>query len=133
VLSGSINISTGDYYDGESFERRVSATWQPMPGYSFTLSYTENEIELPYGNFTVRQPSFSSLINFTPDLTWSNRIQYDNVSEVIGINSRLYWIPEPGREAYIVLNWGMLDIDKDNEFHSTNNDLTVKYNYTFRF
>lgn len=133
VLSGSINISIGDYYDGESFERRVSATWQPIPGYSFTLSYTENEIELPYGNFTVRQPSFSSLINFTPDLTWSNRIQYDNVSEVIGINSRLYWIPEPGREAYIVLNWGMLDIDKDNEFHSTNNDLTVKYNYTFRF
>jgi hypothetical protein len=132
-LAGSITLNQGDYYDGESFQRTVSTTWQPLPGYSFTLSYTEHEIKLPYGNFTVRQPSFSSLINFTPDVTWSNRVQYDNVSEVIGINSRLYWIPEPGREAYLVLNWGMLDIDKDNEFRSTNNDLTLKYNYTFRF
>jgi hypothetical protein len=133
TLSGSVSIDKGDYYDGESFSRSVSATWQPRSGYSFSLSYTENAIELPQGNFTVRQPSFSSLINFTPDLTWSNRVQYDNVSEVVGINSRLYWIPEPGREAYLVLNWGMLDENKDNDFHSTNNDITVKYNYTFRF
>ncbi|HWK53145.1 MAG TPA: hypothetical protein VNR18_02150, partial [Hyphomicrobiales bacterium] len=133
TLSGSISVEKGDYYDGESFQRRVSSTWQPWPGYSFTLSYTENAIELPQGNFTVRQPSFSSLINFTPDITWSNRVQYDNVSEVLGFNSRLYWIPEPGREAYLVLNWGMVDLDKDNDFISTNNDVTVKYNYTFRF
>jgi hypothetical protein len=133
TLAGSISINKGDYYDGESFERRVSTTWLPLPGYSFSLSYTENDIELPYGNFVVRQSSFSALISFTPDLTWSNRIQYDNVSEVIGINSRLYWISEPGREAYLVLNWGLLDANKNNEFRSTNNDVTVKYNYTFRF
>ncbi|MDR0781196.1 MAG: carbohydrate binding family 9 domain-containing protein [Pseudomonadales bacterium] len=133
VLSGSISIDKGEYYDGNSFRRSVSATWQPLPGYSFSVSYAENEIELPYGNFTVRQPAFSSLINFTPDLTWSNRIQYDNVSEVIGINSRLYWIPEPGREAYLVFNWGLIDENKSKDFRSTNNDVTVKYNYTFRF
>ncbi|MDR2213579.1 MAG: carbohydrate binding family 9 domain-containing protein [Pseudomonadales bacterium] len=132
-LSGSLSIDKGDYYDGENFQRRVSGTWQPRPGYSFTLSYSENVIELPGGNFTVRQPSFSSLISFTPDLSWSNRVQYDNVSETVGINSRLYWIAEPGREAYLVLNWGLADTDKDNNFRSTNNDLTLKYNYTFRF
>jgi hypothetical protein len=60
-------------------------------------------------------------------------VQYDNVSEGAGINSRLYWIPEPGREMYLVLNWGMVDLDKDNSFTSTSNDLTLKYNYTFRF
>ena len=81
----------------------------------------------------MRQMSFTSLINFTPDLTWSNRLQYDNVSEGFGVNSRLYWIPEPGREAYLVLNWGMSDADKDGDFVSTSNDLTFKYNYTFRF
>jgi hypothetical protein len=88
---------------------------------------------LPQGDFIVRQWSFTSLINFTADLTWTNRLQYDNVSEGLGINSRLYWVPQAGREAYLVLNWGLVDLDKDNTFTSTNNDLTIKYNYTFRF
>ena len=51
----------------------------------------------------------------------------------MGFNSRLYWIPEPGREMFIVLNWGLADLDRDNDFVTTNNDLTLKYNYTFRF
>lgn len=132
-LAGSLSVSTGDYYDGESFERSASVTWQPIPGYNFQTRYTENAITLPQGDFTVRQISFTSLINFTADLTWSNRIQYDNVSEGMGINSRLHWIPEPGREMYLVLNWGLSDIDRDNRFESTTSDLSFKYNYTLRF
>lgn len=131
--SGRLSFSKGDYYDGENFEYSGSVTWQPARGYNFQISYTENAIELPYGDFTVRQMSLNSLINFTPFVTWSNRIQYDNVSEGVGFNSRLHWIPEAGREAYLVLNWGMADLDKDNEFSSTYADLTLKYNYTFRF
>jgi hypothetical protein len=131
--SGRLNISGGDYYGGENFQRSGAVTWQPAPGYNLQVSYSENAIELPQGDFTVRQISFNALINFTPFVTWSNRIQYDNVSEGVGLNSRLHWIPEAGREAYLVLNWGMADPDKDNEFSSTHADLTLKYNYTFRF
>ena len=132
-LAGSVNISKGDYYDGEQFQRSVNFTWQPIPGYNFQTRYSENAIELPQGDFTVRQISLTSMINFTADVVWSNRIQYDNVSEGMGINSRLWWIQQPGREMYIVLNWGLQDPDRDNEFHSVSNDLTFKYNYTFRF
>src|SRR5690606_28621566 len=110
-----------------------NVTWQPRRGWNLQTGYTEQRIELPQGNFTVRQISFNGAINFTADLTWSNRVQYDNVSEGIGINSRLYWIPEPGREMYVVLNWGLADTDRDNDFVSTYDDFTVKYNYTFRF
>jgi hypothetical protein len=133
VLAGGVSLSTGDYYDGESFQSSVNLAWQPTPGYNFQTRYSQNDIKLPQGDFTVRQISFTSLINFTADLTWSNRIQYDNVTEGMGINSRLYWIPEPGREMYLVLNWGLIDPDRDNRFESTNGDLTFKYNYTLRF
>ncbi|MES2623997.1 MAG: carbohydrate binding family 9 domain-containing protein [Pseudomonadota bacterium] len=131
--SGSVSLRAGDYYNGTSVQTSISTLWQPIPGYNFQVRYSENDIELPQGDFVVRQYSFTSLINFTADITWSNRLQYDNVSESIGINSRLYWIPEPGREAYLVLNWGLVDLDKDNEYTSVSNDLTFKYNYTFRF
>lgn len=131
--SGRIGITQGDYYNGENLQTSLNLAWQPRPGYNLQAGYSENSIELPQGDFIVRQWSFTSLINFTADLTWTNRLQYDNVSEGLGINSRLYWVPQAGREAYLVLNWGLVDLDKDNTFASTNNDLTIKYNYTFRF
>ena len=131
--AGRIGLTAGDYYSGESVQGNVNVTWQPRRGWNLQAGYSEQRIQLPQGNFTVRQLSFNAMINFTADLTWTNRLQYDNVSEGMGINSRLYWIPEPGREMYVVLNWGLADPDKDNSFASTYNDLTLKYNYTFRF
>jgi len=70
---------------------------------------------------------------FSSTLSWSNLIQYDNVSENVGINSRVHWIPRAGQQAFVVLNWGMSDADKDNHFDSTFADLSLKFNYTFRF
>lgn len=131
--AGRVGFSQGDYYGGDSTQASVNVTWQPRRGWNLQSGYSEQRIELPQGNFTVRQLSFNAMINFTADLTWTNRVQYDNVSEGAGFNSRLYWIPEPGREMYLVLNWGLVDLDKDNSFTSTNKDLTLKYNYTFRF
>src|SRR5690606_19017506 len=107
-LSGSVATEWGDYFEGNRFQRRVGVDWR-HPRFNVGLSYTENEIHLPQGNFTVRLTSISSLINFNPMLSWSNRIQYDNVSEGLGFNSRLRWIPEAGREGFLVLNWGLVD------------------------
>jgi len=132
-LSGSINVTWGDYCGGNNLQRSVGIRWQPSNRYNLGMNLSENEIHLPQGNFTVRLTSFNTLINFTPELSWSNRIQYDNVSEGIGINSRLRWIPTAGQEGFLVLNWGMVDLDKDNDFASINGDLSLKFNYTFRF
>lgn len=132
-LSGNVSFTWGDYFGGNSFRRSTGVNWQPSNRYNLGMDYSENEIHLPQGHFTVRQISFDSLINFTPEISWANIIQYDTVSEGIGINSRLRWIPEAGREGFLVLNWGMVDLDKDNDFASINGDLSLKFNYTFRF
>jgi hypothetical protein len=70
---------------------------------------------------------------FSSRLSWVNLIQYDNVSELLGINSRLHWIPRAGQEGFLVLNHNLQDLDKDNSFRSSFSDLSVKLNYTFRF
>jgi hypothetical protein len=66
-------------------------------------------------------------------LSWSNFVQYDNVSETIGINSRVHWIPQAGREMFLVFNYGLQDFDLDNRFRSDVSDLILKIGYTFRF
>ena len=70
---------------------------------------------------------------FTPTLSWVNLIQYDNVTETAGVNMRLHWIPEAGREVFFVINHNVEDHDRDNRFRSTASDMTAKVNYTFRF
>ena len=45
-------------------------------------------------------------IFFTPDISWTSLIQWDNVTNNFDLNSRLRWIVEDGREIFIVLNQG---------------------------
>src|SRR5690606_15879902 len=88
-LSGSANLTWGEYFGGNRVEREGSITWRPTPRFNLDLRYNENEIHLPEGNFTVRLTSVTALVNFSSSLSWSNRLQYDNVSESAGLNSRL--------------------------------------------
>ena len=70
---------------------------------------------------------------FSTNLAWITLAQYDNVSEVLGFNTRLHWIPKAGQEGFIVLNHNLQDFDKDSTFHSAAAEVSVKFKYTFRF
>ena len=59
-------------------------------------------------------------------------MQYDNTSDSFGINSRLRYVPEAGQEMMLVLNHGGV-VDQDNQFSSTQSDITLKVSYTFRY
>jgi hypothetical protein len=97
------------------------------------MDYTVNEIDLPEGSFTARLLSVRADIVFSSKLSWVNLVQYDNVSEIVGINSRLHWIPEAGREAFLVLNHNLEDFDLDNRYRSAYSEAAIKFSYTFRF
>jgi hypothetical protein len=132
-LSGGVTWQTGGFFDGDRDEISGSVAWRPSGRFSGRLSYTVNEIDLPHGSFTSRLMSMRADIAFSSKLSWVNLIQYDNVTEVFGINSRIHWIPEAGREAFLVLNHNLEDFDRDNRFHSAYAETAVKFNYTFRF
>jgi hypothetical protein len=132
-VSSNLNLQGGEYYDGNHMQYRGNTTWRPNRNFSIDLSFTFDDISLPYGDFYVRQFGLTTQYSFSSTLAWSNLVQYDNVSENLGINSRLHWIPKAGQQAFVVLNWGLTDPDKDNNFDSTIADLSVKFNYTFRF
>jgi hypothetical protein len=132
-LSGSMSVRWGDYYDGSRMQHSTDFLYRPSAHFGFGLQYTMNDIELPHGNFTTRLYGLQSRIAFTNRLSWSTLVQYDNVSEGMGINSRLHWIPEAGRQVFVVLNYALSDPDRDNRFHSVNADLSAKVNYTLRF
>lgn len=132
-LSGSVTMRGGEYYDGTHLLQQANLTWRPNRHFSLALDYTQDRIKLPDGNFTLRLFGINSTYAFSSTLSWSNLIQYDNISENMGVNSRLHWIPRAGQQAFVVLNWGLIDRDRDNHFDSTVADLSLRFNYTFRF
>ena len=81
---------------------------------------------MPGGDFITRLTSFQTDVAFSSKLSWVTRIQYDNVSEIMGVNLRLHWVPEAGREGFFVLNHDLEDRDLDNRFHSGCREAAVK-------
>ncbi len=128
-----VEYPDGKFYDGSRSDRFVELTWRPSARFRGLLSYDYSDIELPQAAFEVRLVRMGVDFAFSPTLSWVNLIQYDNISEVAGINMRLHWIPEAGREVFFVINHNVEDFDRDNNFHSSFSDATAKINYTFRF
>ncbi|HMB74099.1 MAG TPA: sugar-binding protein [Gammaproteobacteria bacterium] len=133
AISGGLFLNDGDFFDGERSSVNVFLNFRPSRHFRTNLRYQYNEIDLPGGSFETRVVQLTLEGVFSSSLAWTNLIQYDNVSETIGINSRLHWVPRAGREGYLVLNHNLQDLDRDNNYHSSFSETTIKYSYTFRF
>jgi hypothetical protein len=125
-------VSVGDFYDGTLVTVSTDIDWRPSPHYLFSLGYEINEGDIQNGSFTTRLITARANIAFNSKWSWTNFMQYDNVSEEAGINSRLRWNPKAGQDMYLVLNQGYRRDDRD-RFQSTESELTAKVGYTFRF
>lgn len=132
-FTAGIEVLNGDFYDGSRTNIGAEVTWRQSNYFNVSASYDWNDIRLPDGDFITRLTSLGAEINFSPTLYWLSRFQYDNVSEVLGLNSRLVWIPTAGQQGLIVINHSLEDRDKDNSFVSELSDINIKFSYTFRF
>jgi Carbohydrate family 9 binding domain-like/Domain of unknown function (DUF5916) len=131
--SGRIAYIDGSFYTGDQQRVFGAVTWQPSPRFRGNVGFNVTEIDLPEGRFTTRLITSGIDIVFSSTLSWVNLIQYDNISETVGLNMRLHWIPVAGKELYFVVNHTLEDFDGDNAFHTFNSDVTAKVSYTFRF
>jgi hypothetical protein len=129
----SASYASGDFYDGDIATISTSVEWIPMPRFRASLSYDYNDVHLPQGDFVLRLARTGIDFIMSSKLSWVNLIQYDNATQTTGINSRLHWIPEAGRELFIVLNHNLEDFDGDGTNHSDTADFTIKYRHTFRY
>ena len=123
----------GEFYDGDRETVSGNLTWRPSKHFRIAAGYRIDWVELPYGDFETSLATLRADIAFTPRWYWENFVQYDDVSDNLGINSIMRWIPRAGREFVLVFNRDFIDIDETRTFVSQSFDLTAKFSYTFRF
>jgi hypothetical protein len=132
-ISGSISYLEGTFWSGRQTRVFGNLTWVPSPRIRTNVGFNVTDVTLPEGEFTTRLLTAGFDYIFSNELSWVNLVQYDNISETLGINMRLNWIPVPGQEFFFVVNHNLEDFDRDNRFHSAASTVTAKFSYTFRY
>jgi hypothetical protein len=131
-LVARFEIEGGPFNDGDRTDVEAGLDWRPGGFFQLGLGYEINDLDLPGGETTVRIASVRTEMNWSPELSWQNLLQYDNVSERIGLNSRVRWTLEPGDDMFLVLNQGW-DREDDDSIVPERTDLTLKLVRTIRF
>ena len=126
-----VDINSGDFWSGSRVQFASSLVVRPKSGLNFTFSYIHTDVDLPEGAFNTDLMRFNASIDISPFVSFNSFVQYDNLSDQIGINNRLRWIIAPGNDLYIVYNHNWLDtMDR---FVTLTSTTTAKLSYTFRF
>jgi hypothetical protein len=131
-LRVELTVENGGYFDGTRLMKSVELQWRQSEHLFLGLAYMENDVDLSSGRFKSRLASVRTDIAFNSRWSWANLVQFDNTAEVAGINSRLRYLPEAGKEIVLVLNHGAT-INPDNSFSATDSDLNLRVSYIFRY
>lgn len=124
-------FTSGEFYSGDRTDTRVGMEWRPNPNFLAGFDLFQNDVRLEEGKFTTKIGLARVNVTFNPKLSWNNVLQYDNVSNTVGINSRIKWTVDPGNDIYFVLNQGF-DVD-GSSYNSTTSELAAKVTWTLRF
>jgi hypothetical protein len=135
-LGGRARVEAGSFYDGDAFGVEVEGSVRFPPHAEFTLAYERFDANLPAGDFVTNLLRGKLRVDFSPDVSWTTIAQYDDVSESFGVQSRVRWIFEPGREATLVFNRGWSTEDPTtgrSRFVPERTELAIKLEYVLRF
>ncbi len=110
--AGSPAASTceyGGYWSGHAEQVTTAVTYKLPPRFTFIFSTNQTFARLPEGHFIAR--IFTSNVNyaFSPRLSLTNLIQYDNRSRNLGWQSRVRWTLQPGNDLFFVFNQGWIE------------------------
>ncbi|MCP5055722.1 MAG: carbohydrate binding family 9 domain-containing protein [bacterium] len=131
TFATQLSFGAGTFYSGHIRAGRVLLEWRASKHFFASLEYLQNSVRLHEGNFSTRLGRMNFNVVFTPDLSWETFIQFDNLSNSLGWNSRLRWILRPGEEVVFV--WNQAFDTANYDLRSTQTNLIGKVSWTFRF
>ena len=129
-LSVRAAIAGGEFYSGDRRDLWTRVSYRTGPLFSGSLEWVQNDVDLRGGEFTTQLSRLRAKFSFSPDVSWNTFVQWDNVSEIFGINTSLRWIPVPGREVFLVFNQSLNEAGRG--LTTTFQELAAKVSYTIR-
>jgi hypothetical protein len=132
-LGIQFRIDDGGWFNGDKFHLGPEVEWKPNEHLAFSLKYDYNKFKFPGAEAITRQITFENEIAFNSKWSLVTLAQFDNISDDIGINSRLRLNLSAGQDVWFVINHNMDRDPLDDRFRSVQSVAAVKIRYTFRY
>jgi len=136
-VSTNVELGRSGFWDGTRLNTQVGLTLRPDPGLSLSWDWERNHVDLPKGSFNASVYRMSSGWDASPWVSLSGNVQYDDVSDLLGLFAKLRWIVRPGNDVFLVYshNWERSYTDDvlDRRFNTISRGASMKVNYTYRF
>jgi hypothetical protein len=121
----------GGFYGGSLRQLESQLTLKPSTHVALALQMERNDAQLPQGDFVAQVFSARLDYNASPNVTWSNLVQYDSDSRILGFQSRFRWILKPGSDLFLVVGRGWYR-RFDGDYLPSFDKGSVKLQYTIR-
>ena len=105
-VSGSLNASWGEFYDGRRKEVGYRGRVELAPTFSIEPGLSLNWVDLPYGRFTTTQASVRPTWTLSPRMFVAALVQYSSSSALVSSNIRFRWEYRPGSDFFVVYSDG---------------------------
>ncbi len=133
-ISGSIEYEAGGFWTGKISNLELGLVVRPSPGINIEGDYRHTKVTAENKQFDTNLFRVNLGFDFTPDISLSSNIQFEDVSKVLGTNTRFRWILTPGTEIFFVYNHNWLNsTDLDRRFTTLQQVGALKAVYTHRF
>jgi hypothetical protein len=129
VLNAS--YSREGFWSGQQTIYGTGITLRPLRGVNLIANWDHNVVNLLEGSFTTHLFRFTGNFDLNPWISIVNFLQYDNLTNLVGLNSRFRWIIRPGTDVFLVYNHNWLNLP--DRFASLESQATFKVTYTHRF
>jgi len=129
-------FSRGSFWSGHRTTIGKDVHFKPASGVGLILEYEKNDVDLMEGDFSTHLVRFLAEWHLNPWIAIIGNLQFDDVTDTMGLFVRLRWIFRPGSDIYFVYthNW-IQDPAQLNRhaFNTYSRAATIKINYTHRF
>ena len=136
MLSTEFEYQTGDFWNGQKQTIKTQISVKPFSGFNIQTEYEKNSVKLSGKSFNTELYNFELGIYPTPRTAIFSNLQYDNVSDALGLFAKLQHTIRPGSDFYLVYthNWiSLSDQIFDFDLMTVSKVSSLKINYSFRF
>lgn len=105
-VSGFLNASWGEFYDGERTQAGYRGRIEVTPAFSVEPGLSRNWVDLPHGRFTTTLASVRATWTLSPRMFAGALVQFNSAGDLISTNIRFRWEYVPGSDFYIVYSEG---------------------------
>lgn len=136
MVSSEFEYQTGGFWNGNKKSYKSQLSFKPFSGFNIQTEYEKNQVSIDGTSFNTKLYNVELGIYPTPRTAIFGNLQYDNVTESLGLYGKFQHTIRPGSDFYLVYthNW---NFEGDQFFIpdlvTVSKISSLKFNYTLRF